>query len=91
MVKEVLEVQHGIWIDEQWIRESGLEGRLRVLVQPGDIRILPGADENEARASSKGWDVFRMLGDDAQPGKLENAAEEHDRYLYGKVEKSSSL
>ena len=86
MVQEVLEVQHGIWIDEQWIRDAGLGRRLRVVVQPGEIRILPGASENESRSSSKGWDVFRALGNDAQPGWLDNAAEEHDRYLYGKGE-----
>jgi hypothetical protein len=86
MVQEVLTVQHGIWIDEQWIRDAGLGGRLRILVQPGEIRILPGTEENDPKVSSKGWEVFRSLGDDAQPGNLENAAEEHDRYLYGKDE-----
>jgi hypothetical protein len=81
MVQELLEVKHGIWIDEQWIRDAGLGDRLRILVQPGEIRILPGNVENEPNESSKGWEVFRSLGDDAPSGNLENAAEAHDRYL----------
>jgi hypothetical protein len=41
-------------------------------------------DEAEQRESPKGWEVFRFLGRDAQPGRLPNAAVEHDRYLYEK-------
>lgn len=82
--QEVLEVQQGIWIDEQWIRNAGLGTRLQVVVRPGEIRILPVPDEAERKESPRGWEVFRSLGRDAQPGRLPNAAAEHDRYLYGK-------
>ena len=82
--QEVLEVQRGIWIDEQRIRDAGLGTRLQVVVRPGEIRILPGPVEAERQESQKGWEVFRSLGRDAQPGRLSNAAVEHDRYLYGK-------
>ena len=81
---EVLNVQQGIWINEQWIRNAGLGTRLQVVVRPGEIRILPVPDEAERPESPKGWEVFRSLGRDAQPGRLPNAAIEHDRYLYGK-------
>ncbi len=82
--QKVLEVQQGIWIDEQWIRNAGLGTRLQVVVQPGEIRILPVRGEAERPESPKGWEVFRSLGRDAQPGRLLNAAVEHDRYLYRK-------
>jgi len=91
--QEELEVQQGIWIDERRIRDAGLGTRLRVVVQPGEIRILPGLTEHvswtdstgaERQEPSKGWKVFRSLGRDAQPGRLPNAAVEHDDYLYGK-------
>jgi len=91
--QEVLEVQQGIWIDERRIRDAGLGTRLQVVVQPGEIRILPVPAEHvswtdrtgaERQESAKGWEVFRSLGRDAQPGRLPNAAVEHDRYLYGK-------
>jgi hypothetical protein len=82
--QKVLEVQQGIWIDEQWIRNAGLGTRLQVVVRPGEIRILPVRDEAEQPESPKGWEIFRSLGYDAQSGRLPNAAVEHDRYLYGK-------
>jgi len=31
------------------------------------------------------WDAFRSLGNDAQAGALDNAAMDHDRYLYRKT------
>ena len=82
--QKVLEVQQGIWINEQWIRNAGLGTRLQVVVRPGEIRILPVPDKAERPESSKGWEVFRSLGRDAQPGRLPNSAVEHDRYLYRK-------
>ncbi len=82
--QEVLKVQQGIWIGEQWIRNAGLGTRLQMVVRPGEIRILPVPGEAEQQQSPKGWEVFRSLGRDAQPGQLPNAAVEHDRYLYGK-------
>jgi len=83
--QQEIEVQQGIWIKAQWIRDAGLGTHLRVMVQPGEIRVLampPQVEEQEP--SQEGWNVFRSLGCDAQPGRLSNAAIEHDRYLYGK-------
>ena len=82
--REVLEVQRGIWINERWVRDAGLGTRLQVVVQPGEIRILPMPNETEKEVSARGWEVFLSLGRTAQPGQLSNAAVEHDRYLYGK-------
>lgn len=41
----VLEVKQGIWIDEQLLRSAGAErgAQWQVLVQPGEIRIVPAA------------------------------------------------
>lgn len=83
---QVLEVQQGIWIDAVWLRLAGLGTRYQVLVEPGEIRIVsaPAASEQQATINAP-WDLFRSLGQDAEPGLLPNAAEEHDRYLYGKT------
>lgn len=44
------------------------------------LRLLqPDAEQGEAA-----WSVFRSLGQDAEPGRLLDAAVQHDRYLYGK-------
>jgi hypothetical protein len=52
--------------------------------QRRSVLICVQNDEAEQRESPKGWEVFRSLGYDAQPGRLPNAAVQHDRYLYGK-------
>ena len=80
----VLEVRQGIWINKEWLKTAGLSGRLHVLVQPGEIRILPGPAAVERVGTAVGWNTFRTLGDEATLGQLPDAAAEHDRYLYGK-------
>lgn len=83
--EQELEVQHGIWIEDEWIRNARLGSRLKVVVRPGEIRILPVKTATErAKPSEKGWDVFRTLGDNAPLGDLRNASTDHDRYLYRK-------
>jgi hypothetical protein len=80
-----LVVQQGVWIDAQWIREAGLGPQLRVLIGPGEIRILPATENVELPdKAAKGWDVFRRMGEDAPIGRLADAAAEHDKYLYEK-------
>jgi len=37
----VLEEQKGLWIEEQLLRQADLGERLRVVVEKGEIRILP--------------------------------------------------
>jgi hypothetical protein len=81
--EQELEVRQGIWIDKEWLKNAGLGGQLHVLVQPGEIRILPGTGTPKQAGTTLGWDVFRTLGDDATPGQLPDAAADHDRYLYG--------
>ncbi|MCC6445042.1 MAG: hypothetical protein IT210_16490 [Armatimonadetes bacterium] len=83
--QQVLEVKQGIWIDERLLRDAGLGRDLLLVVEPGEIRILPAASEvQETPEKEAAWEVFRSLGKEARPGELPNAAEEHDRYLYGK-------
>ena len=80
--QHVLEVRQGVWIDEQWIHDAGLGSRLEVVVKPGEIRILPVDCPAKSEGTAGGWDTFRSLGDGAPPGRLTNAAADHDRCLY---------
>ena len=32
----------------------------------------------------RGWEIFRQMGKYAESGTLQNASEDHDKYLYGK-------
>ena len=37
--QRTISVQQGIWIDKQRLAEAGLQDRLQITVQPGEIRI----------------------------------------------------
>ena len=87
MPDQILEVRQGVWIDQRWIRNAVLGDHLQVVVQPGEIRILTAPPETQPpEPSERGWDIFRALGQEDQPGRLPNAAAEHDRYLYVKAD-----
>jgi len=83
--REILNVRQGLWIDERWLRKAGLGSRLQIQMGTGEIRIQTASKSVEgANPSEKGWDTLRTLGNDAVVGCLKNAAQDHDRYLYGK-------
>lgn len=42
------------------------------------------ASPAEEPLDEEGWEVWRSLGDDAVPGRLENPSMNHDRYLYSR-------
>jgi hypothetical protein len=81
--QEVLEVQHGIWINERWIRDAQLGTRLQIVVRPGEIRIvsMPGAqgteEEEELISEDPVLAVTGILSGEAF------SAEEIERALYG--------
>ncbi len=84
---QILEVERGVWISEQWLRKAGLAGRVQVIVRPREIRIQELMHETSAepgQPSERGLQMLHSLGADAEPGQLPNAATEHDRYLYAK-------
>ena len=79
---QTLEIRQGLWIDEQWLKEAGLGPHVQVIMQSGEIRIQQVAEhERSTRISSRGWDTFQKLGNNAPMGILDNASEHHDRYL----------
>ena len=83
--KQILNVSQGVWIDKQWFQKAGLGSRVQIELISGEIRIYsaPGSIGG-GEPSQKGWNTFRSLGDNAVAGRLSNASENHDRYLYGK-------
>ena len=75
---QVLEVQQGIWIDEQWLQSAGLGSRLQVIVQSGEIRIVSAQTKSVSQPpSAKAWSVFRSFGKNARVGKLQNSSRHH--------------
>lgn len=64
---EVLEVKQGVWIDETLIKLAGLGTRLRVMTQPGEIRIVPatdGVDRSRAEWLAFVSETYGSLADD---------------------------
>lgn len=43
--KQIINIRHGVWIDEQWLRKAGLGARLQIETRNGEIRIQ-GASES---------------------------------------------
>lgn len=81
----VLDVTQGVWIDERWLHKAGLGSQVQVEMRTGEIRIRAVSKTvEEIKPSQKGMDFLKTLGDNAVVGCLENAAENHDCYLYGK-------
>lgn len=84
----VVDVQQGVWIDARRLRKAGLGKQLQIIVSPGVVQILPVPVPSETvssesqEASALGLEIFRTLGNDVQPGRLPDAAVDHDRYLY---------
>ena len=83
--KQILNVSQGIWIDERWLHKTGLGAQVEIEMKTGEIRIQAASKTTKkAKPSKKGWKTFNTLGDNAVIGCLKNAAQNHDRYLYGK-------
>ncbi|MGC9400691.1 MAG: hypothetical protein ACP5HM_16385 [Anaerolineae bacterium] len=81
--QEVLEVQHGIWINERWIRDAQLGTRLQIVVRPGEIRIvsMPGAQGTEEEEELISEDPVLAVAGILSGEPL--SAEEIERELYG--------
>ena len=81
--QQIVDVQHGLWLDADWLEKAGLGSHLQVIVQPGEIRILAEpSDASFVEESEDGWDVFLSLETGTMPGKCPNASTDHDHYLY---------
>jgi hypothetical protein len=54
-------------------------------MKTGEIRIQTASKANkDIEPTEKGRSIFQTLGDNAADGCMKNAAQNHDRYLYGK-------
>lgn len=64
---EVLEVKQGVWIDETLIKLAGLGTRLRIVTQPGEIRLVPATESvDRSRAAWLAFvnETYGCLADD---------------------------
>ncbi len=45
----VLEEQKGLWIEEQLLQRAGLRERFQIIVEQGQVRVLPAETASEGR------------------------------------------
>ena len=63
-------------------RKAGATVELtRGMVRPGNL--APAAEDSPPDPTSPGWAAFLTLAQESGPGRLRDAAAQHDRYLYG--------
>jgi len=82
--QRIMEIQQGVWIDERWLQDAGLGSHVRVVVQPGEIRIVAVPEEAVPSEDSTAWNAFQSLGESPNHGRLRESATDHDKYLYSK-------
>lgn len=79
LVDSIIQVVQALPQEEQQL----LIERLNLLHQPKSTTVVE-ATGKASEQDSDAWEIWRTLGDDAVPGRLENPSVNHDRYLYSK-------
>lgn len=79
-----IELQQGLWIQQQWLIEAGLDDKVQIVIQEGEIRIISAAQSAHKKKQEAGWDVFLSLEKDAPTGDVKDVSTNHDNYLYQK-------
>ena len=59
--------------------------RQKLSLKPSSVvKVVISLTGAETKSKTEAWKVFRSMGRSEKPGILANAAEDHDRYIYGK-------
>ena len=59
--------------------------RKQLNLQPSAlVRVTIAVPDTDQADVQEAWKLFRQMGQEAVPGRLPNAATDHDRFLYGK-------
>lgn len=67
--------QGRLLLDQELLKEAGIEGSSEVAVEKGRIVILP-------LLSKEAKEALLRFGKDAPEGRWDRASEQHDEYLY---------
>jgi hypothetical protein len=71
LVDSIIEMIHTLSAEEQTL-----------LIQKLNLLLTQTPSETMTSESQDPWDIFLSIGNEAEPGKLENPSIEHDCYLY---------
>lgn len=81
MVKRTtVSVQQGIWIDKQRLADAGLQDRLQITVQPGEIRIQSAEPDSAAQGELADEPLLNLSG---ILSGLPLSGQDIERELYG--------
>ena len=78
-----VKLQQGLYIEQKWLEKAGLDDKVKIVIQEGEIRILSASMATNKKEEA-GWDVFLSLEKDAPTSKMTDVSTNHDRYLYQK-------
>ena len=59
---EKIGMQHGIWIDQQRLRDAGLLGHLEIIVQSGEIRIQSAEPVTTSAGDGNDQSLLKLAG-----------------------------
>lgn len=80
---QIAELKQGLWIEQNWLQEAGLDDKVQIIIQDGEIRILAVTATTQQNQET-GWEVFLSLEKNAPTGENANVSTNHDNYLYQK-------
>ena len=80
---QVIELEQGLWIQPQWLKEAGLNDKVQIVIQEGEIHLKRASDTSNLK-QEEGWEMFLSLEEDAPTGQITDLSVNHDNYLYQK-------
>ncbi|WP_413174695.1 hypothetical protein [Anabaena azotica] len=81
---QIIDLEQGLLITQNWLKEAGLGDRVQVVIQQGEIRISSVDKEEWTESQEDAWNVFLSLEQDAPSGQVADVSTNHDQYLYQK-------
>ncbi|NJL20235.1 MAG: hypothetical protein HC895_04435 [Leptolyngbyaceae cyanobacterium SM1_3_5] len=79
LVESIVQMIQTLSAEEQQMLVQQLNTLLTTTDEKPDEKPV---EQAASSTDSDAWDVFLSLGSEAQPGHLQDAAVNHDRYLY---------
>ncbi len=59
--------------------------RRQLKLEPdSSVHVILSVKETKSMSADQGWSIFKEMGKEDQSGCLQDASENHDRYLYEK-------
>ena len=57
-----IELQQGLWIQQQWLIEAGLDDKVQIVIQEGEIRIISASQSSLTISTASSSPLSRIVG-----------------------------